>query len=234
MDAYVLGALPPYSQILGGKLVASLIRTVDIQEAFADRYSQTKGIISGRRKHAQLAAITTGSAFGRSAVYNRLRLGEQQIFRSLGFTLGYGHFHIPDSMFALVRAYLKAKRHSYASAFKFGEGPNWRMRAARQAMSLAGMNPRLLKHGVRREIYVSEIASNARDVLLSGTAPNYDELLTATEIGALARERWLAPRAQWDARFRSWQREDFLNLLRPSAGLTQAGLLTETGTDGTR
>ena len=35
MDAYVLGAVPPYNMLLGGKLVASLVRSRDIYDDFA-------------------------------------------------------------------------------------------------------------------------------------------------------------------------------------------------------
>ena len=38
MDAYVLGALPPYNALLGGKLIASLVRTSDVVEAFDAKY----------------------------------------------------------------------------------------------------------------------------------------------------------------------------------------------------
>jgi hypothetical protein len=34
MDAYVLGALPPYNALLGGKLVACLLRSRDIYDDF--------------------------------------------------------------------------------------------------------------------------------------------------------------------------------------------------------
>ena len=58
MDAYVLGALPPYNALLGGKLVACLIRTRDIYNDFARAYGKTAGIISHRE----------------SAIYRELRL----------------------------------------------------------------------------------------------------------------------------------------------------------------
>ena len=35
MDAYVLGALPPYNSLLGGKMVACLLRSRDIYDDFA-------------------------------------------------------------------------------------------------------------------------------------------------------------------------------------------------------
>ena len=74
LDAYVLGSIPPYSFILGGKLIGSLLAVEEIRRAFRDRYSCGKGIISQAVKDAHLVLVTTTSALGRSSIYNRLRL----------------------------------------------------------------------------------------------------------------------------------------------------------------
>lgn len=50
MDAFVLGALPPYNMLLGGKLVACLVRTTEVANLFSERYAETVGIISGKAK----------------------------------------------------------------------------------------------------------------------------------------------------------------------------------------
>lgn len=50
MDAYVLGAVPPYNQLLGGKLLACLLRTREIYDDFKAAYGASKGIISGQEK----------------------------------------------------------------------------------------------------------------------------------------------------------------------------------------
>jgi hypothetical protein len=74
MDAYVVGAVPPYSQLLGGKLVASLVASREVSDTFSARYNRTRGIISGQAKAARLVLVTVTSALGRSSLYNRLRL----------------------------------------------------------------------------------------------------------------------------------------------------------------
>src|SRR2546422_3282400 len=42
MDACVLGALPPYSYLIGGKLVAALAASNEIRESFRRRYRRSK------------------------------------------------------------------------------------------------------------------------------------------------------------------------------------------------
>jgi hypothetical protein len=59
MDAYVIGALPPYNALLGGKMVACLIRSRDIYDDFAKAYGKTTGIISQQEKKARLLAVST-------------------------------------------------------------------------------------------------------------------------------------------------------------------------------
>lgn len=208
LDAYVLGALPPYSFLLAGKLVACLLKTKEVRDAFSQRYSKAKGVISNKRKHASLALITTSSALGRSSVYNRLSLGGTNYFRSIGYTAGWGHFHIPKDVFELIRNYLEIKGDTYAFNNRFGDGPNWRMRAIRQALSSTGLNPDLLRHGVSREVFVCEIASNARSFLIGKSKKAcYRGLLSANQVSELAKARWIVPRAVRRSEYREWKKD---------------------------
>jgi hypothetical protein len=140
MDAYVLGAVPPYNQLLGGKLVACLVRSREVRDDFAAKYSDTRGIISQEKKEAQLVAVTTSSSLGRSSIYNRLKLGDQEYFSPIGFTGGWGHFHVPDSLFASLRDYLRDVDHKYVDGHQFGDGPNWRLRTIRAAFDSLGFD----------------------------------------------------------------------------------------------
>ena len=74
MDAFVLGAAPPYDLLLGGKLVALLATSREVQDLFHERYGNRVTLIGQRDPQAQLALLTTTSALGRSSVYNRLTL----------------------------------------------------------------------------------------------------------------------------------------------------------------
>lgn len=103
LDAYVLGAVPPYNMLLGGKAVACLVRSQEVYDDFKREYGNTVGIISGKRKRAQLLAVTTTSSMGRSSVYNRLRLDGHEYLKPIGYTVGWGHFHITDRLCARSR-----------------------------------------------------------------------------------------------------------------------------------
>lgn len=214
LDAYVLGALPPYNMLLCGKLVACLVGTKEVRDAFAERYAKTRGVISRKRKHPSLVLVTTSSALGRSSVYNRLALNGHYVFKSIGYTSGWGHFHIPERLFTLIRQYLKAQGHEYAGNNRFGDGPNWRLRAVRHALSTLGLNPGLLRHGVAREVFTCELAINVRRVLGGRVKrPRYRDLPSVAEVSALARARWIEPRAARRPDFRLWRRDELVKML---------------------
>lgn len=67
------------------------------------------------------------------------------------------------------------------------------------------MNPDTLRHGGYRDVHVSRLATNALDIL-SGRSrkPQYPTLLSVEEIGQLALDRWVRPRAE--------RRDDFPTL----------------------
>jgi hypothetical protein len=208
MDAYVLGALPPYNLLLGGKLVACLIRSRDIYDDFTRAYGQTRGIISKKKKNARLLVVTTSSSMGRSSVYNRLKLGGIEYFQPIGYTGGWGHFHIPDALFAELRDYLRDIGHDYADRHRFGQGPNWRMRTTRAALEILGFQDDMLRHGIEREVFLCQLASNALKILRKGKGrPNLSSLLSAEDVAQLAVERWMLPRSLRMPEFRAWNRE---------------------------
>jgi hypothetical protein len=215
MDAYVLGAIPPYNLLLCGKMIACLIRTKDVRDYFANKYDDAKGIISGKRKHAKLIAVTTSSSLGRSSLYNRLTLNNTKYFKQIGFTAGWGHFHIPNTLFKQIRQYLGHKDHRYASNHQFGEGPNWRLRAIRQTMYSLNLNPNLLRHGISREVYICELASNGRRFLTEKVKRiQFRGLLSVSEVAKYSLERWVLPRAARRAEYQNWTKENTYGLLR--------------------
>lgn len=215
MDAFVAGAIAPYNMLLGGKLVAAAARTTEVRDFFEKRYSQSTGIISGESKRAQLAAITTTSALGKSSVYNRLSLGKHLEYRSLGYTQGWGHFHVPDRVFMLMRQVLRVHKHRYAEGHQYGEGPNWRLRTMRAALTALGMSPNTLQHGVKREVFVCHVADNAID-LLRGTAAkaDYSSLGSLLNVTSAALNRWVIPRANRSPDYRLHRARDVLDSLR--------------------
>ena len=219
MDAYVLGAVEPYASLLGGKLVGALVASAEVAADFATKYAGAVGRISGRADRPDLTLVTTTSALGRSSVYNRLRLrdsgGSDLVrFRSVGFTAGHGHFHVPEPLFDAMRELLVRRGRAFAASAEYGSGPNRRLRILREGLEAAGVDAALARHGVRREVFCVPTVPDWRAVLL-GDAPRSGAARPSAEaLGRAAVERWVAPRAARRPGFRTWTRDDTLALLR--------------------
>ena len=222
MDAYVVGAVPPYSTLLGGKLVTSLMASREVGEIFEERYGDRKGTISGTQKNARLALITITSALGKSSMYNRLKLfanDENRAnspplveLRKIGATTGYGHFQISDELFSRLRELLRESEHPYVDGHKFGNGPNWRLRLLRAGLEFLELNAdHTLKHGIQREVYVMPLACNAREYLSGVEAEAALDQRSVDEISELAIKRWVLPRSRRDPSYQEFLRGDFGN-----------------------
>jgi hypothetical protein len=100
---------------------------------------------------------------------------------------------------------LREKDHKYADQYGFGQGPNWRLRTTKAALSYLGFNNNLLRHGIRREVFVSQLAENSIDILSSGEGtPDLSSLNSARTVSEMALERWILPRASWDKKYLTW------------------------------
>jgi hypothetical protein len=228
MDGYVIGSMPPYSALLGGKVVTSLLASAEIGNDFKAKYGTTTGIISKAEKKARLTMITVTSALGKSSIYNRLHLrdpnsGDTLVkLSSIGMTDGYGHFHLSELLFARMRYLLLQQGHGYATEHQFGDGPNWRMRTIRVALSALGLSPNLVRHGISREVFAMPLVQNYKNVLLHGKNIYGSQRPTVDEISAAALERWILPRARSRPEYRAISKEQYLAeqmALRPTLPL---------------
>lgn len=214
MDAYVAGALPPYSHLIGGKLVAALMASKEVKRAYERKYLGKRAIISEAENRARLVLLTTTSALGRSSMYNRLSLPGGPKFHHLGATRGFGHFHLSGRIFESLRAHLEDVGHPYASGHRFGMGPNWKIRVIRAALESIGIDGNsILKHTIPREVYAVPLATNWREILLGEHVNTQSCVQPADEIARYCLQRWILPRAQRDKRYKRFARRRIIEAL---------------------
>ena len=71
-----------------------------------------------------------------------------------------------------------------------------------------------MKHGVQREVFISQLAENTTSILQTGKGkPDLTSLLSAKEIAECAMERWVVPRSIRNAEYRFWESSDLFDLL---------------------
>jgi hypothetical protein len=209
MDAFVLGAVPPYSMLLGGKLVAVLATSAEIQNEFWRRYGRTPALISGRRQRHRLAMITTTSAYGRSSLYNRIRLDGREAWMHVGATRGHGEFLFSGRLYERLHAFVDAHARPNARAVGWGKPSHWRNRreVVRKALGLLQLPYALHIHGLERAIYVAPLGPNARDWLAGRERHLALFGRSAEALAAAALARWVLPRAERDARWKTFDVE---------------------------
>ena len=214
MDAYVVGAVPPYSRVIGGKLVAALMTSQEVKKAYERKYLGRESVIRKKKHRARLALLTTTSALGRSSIYNRLALPDGPRFLRIGTTRGFGHFHLSGEIFEALRGHLEAAGHPYASGHRFGMGPNWKLRVARAALEGIGIDGNsILRHGIEREVYAIPLVKNWQKILL-GSNKNVRSLASpASEIADFCMSRWMIPRAERDDSYQSFLPDSILQSL---------------------
>jgi Domain of unknown function (DUF4338) len=208
MDAFVLGAVPPYSQLLGGKLTAMLMASSEVRESFRQKYEGHISIIRGRTFDGRLALITTTSALGKSAIYDRIRYDGRLLFQPVGFTEGWGEFHFSDGVYADLLAY--ANRYctpTYRSPDWSGNGFRNKREVVLKVLPKLGIPREWLCHGVRREIFVVPMAKNTREFLQGHRSRLHWHSQPAASLSEYFRQRWLIPRSTREQTWKSWNPE---------------------------
>lgn len=163
MDAYVIGALPPYNHLLGGKLISYILASRNIRQIYREKYKDKVTLIEGRTA-SNLAGLFTTSLYGKSSQYNRMKFKDELLYKPIGETKGYGTLHLSEETIHSMQEYLKSEKVLVSNCF--GDGPSWTMRVIRRSGDLLSFDSNvLLQHSFKRNIYFVPIAENYREFL---------------------------------------------------------------------
>jgi len=205
---HLLGAVPPYTHLLGAKLVALLATSADVRDAFSARYEGRATVVSGIRQDGRLALLTTIGSLGRSSVFNRLRYGtgpaSRSVWRRVGSTLGTAQFHFGHELEGKLAAYGAADRGLPSKPVSWGSGPRSRREAIDKALVALGFDLGALAYGVR-EVWCAPLAANATVFLRGETSELEPFVETAEQLADSWRERWLLPRIETECGHRSFR-----------------------------
>jgi hypothetical protein len=209
MEAFILGSVPPYSMLLGGKLVAMLCGSDEVRRAFQRKYGQGESLINNTSADGRLAMIATTSALGRSSIYNRLRYHDRLLMQSVGYTSGWGEFQFSNGAYSQLRDYAEEYCDKTAKHASWGTGFRNRREVVRRVLAHVGLSGNLMNHGIRRELFVMPLAINTREFLRG----EHQRLLwfhqPADELAAFFRDRWLMGRAERNPEFSEYSNESF-------------------------
>lgn len=195
MDAYVIGAMPPYNYLLGGKLISYILTSNELRERYKKKYAKVK-TLGKKRKASDLVLIMTTSLYGQnSSQYNRLKFGKSLLYKPIGTTMGFGTLHITNETFLAMREIAEANGCNISN--RFGEGPNWRMRVIRSACDALDLNSEvILKHSFQRGLYAVPLATNFKSFLRGETKKPIYRNIPLDILFKHWRNRWLYMRLQ--------------------------------------
>ena len=205
-EAATLVSIPPYSQLLGGKLIALAAVSNEVRSLWCSRWN------------AELAAVTTMSAFGKSSVYNRLKYRDERTFIPVGYTKGAGTFHLDHGdLIARMRDFINHNRK---------EPIKNRLQIVSATLSKIRLPRNWIYHGCKRQIYFIPMVSDAAGYLRGDFDAPLDYIHRPFHsIAAWWRDRWMLKRASWDLRYQDCQPDD-LRLWPDYTGMqaTQLGI----------
>lgn len=217
-DITVCGAIPPYTHVLGGKLVSVLMASPEIITAYRVRYAKSPSLIASGikgelvQRRPNLVLLGTTSLYGvASSQYNRLVVPAAALegaladvrFYELGKTSGFGSYHFSKATTDEMNELAQQRRGGRRVNNIFGEGVNPKLRRVREALATVGLpSDRLLRHGSPRLVYGVPLATNFREVL-TGVSHKPQYLLRfmtdrdgTNAIAQYWRKRWLAGRIE--------------------------------------
>lgn len=215
MEIIVCGAIPPYNELLGGKLVSILACSPIVIRDYTEKYTNQVSEIASRMKGAQvirdsrLAFLGTTSLYSLgSSQYNRIKIPINEDFtlqyKKMGITEGYGTVYFSKETTDIMMRLLELQDGGRRINHVFGEGTSPRFRLISRGLSILGIRAEaFLKHYSPRIVYSIELASNTNEFLLGYTnelnypfdATNDDDVNEKTQ--AMIEywyERWMSKR----------------------------------------
>jgi len=205
MHAQRVGALPPYNEILGGKMVALALTANEIRKAYKKKYNSYKSILKERIIEPDLLFITTTSAFGRSSLYNRLKYNGEIVAESLGYTKGSGTFHIPEELYLEILEFLSKK--GIDTSRGYGHGPSRKLKLISLALKYLNL-PKFEYHGIQREFYLFPLVKNLKEVIKKKEKPIYIDR-PFNKLVDYWKKRWALPRAERRSEWRKFETKRF-------------------------
>lgn len=192
MDIYSLGSIPPYSGLLGGKLVAGMAGSKTIVEDYRKKYLGKETLIAQKLLDNSLVALTTTSAYGRSSIYNRLKFNDKLIAEPIGYTKGYGNLHL-ESVYPDMVELLKENNLFHFGGY--GNGPKQRWQNIARALQILNLPKKYSRHGVLREVFLFRLRSNLESGMSGG---DFGTLIAHNEgeFSSYWLERWAIPRSK--------------------------------------
>ena len=234
MDIIVCGAIPPYNELLGGKLVSILACSPQVISDYTNRYKKQVSEIASRMKgkkvirDSRLAYMGTTSLYAiGSSQYNRIKVPVaddfELVFKKVGVTEGFGTVYFSKNTTDLLSRILEIMDGGKKINHIFGEGTSPRFRLISRGVASLGLKAdSFLQHYSPRIVYCMELAKNSKEFLNGYTSDlqyafdleNPDSIMQTTKkMSDYWYDRWLMSRISTvdiETRLKAFKVDDFM------------------------
>lgn len=234
MDIIVCGAIPPYNELLGGKLVSILACSPQVINDYTVRYKKQVSEIASRMKgkkvirDSRLAYMGTTSLYAiGSSQYNRIKVPITEDFdlsyKKVGITEGFGTVYFSKNTTDLLSRILEKIDGGKKINHIFGEGTSPRFRLISRGVAALGLKAdSFLQHYSPRIVYCIELAKNSKEFLNGYTSDlqyafdvgDTDSIMQTTKkMSDYWYNRWLMSRIKTvdiETRLNSFKVEEFM------------------------
>lgn len=181
MEIIVCGAIPPYNELLGGKLVSILACSPQVISDYTNKYQSQVSEIASRMKgekvirDSRLAFLGTTSLYAiGSSQYNRINIPVSDDFnlrfKKMGITEGYGTVYFSKKTTSSMMQMLEKQDGGRKINNIFGEGTSPRFRLISRGLSSLGIrSDAFLQHYSPRIVFSIELANNTNEFLRGET-----------------------------------------------------------------
>lgn len=178
MDIIVCGSIPPYNELLGGKLISILACSPEVIRDYTMRYKKQVSEIASRMKgkkvvrDSRLVYMGTTSLYAiGSSQYNRIKVpleNDRKLeYRKMGITEGYGTVYFSNETSLMFSRILELQDGGKRINHVFGEGTSPRFRIISRGLSSIGIRASaFLNHYSPRIVYAINLAKNTNEFLL--------------------------------------------------------------------
>jgi len=184
-EIVICGALPPFGNLLIGKMVAMMINHPEIRSSLdrdigillQDTFDFQK-LESWLPRYGPLLITTKGLYPRHSAQYNRVRIVKHDGYiplRKLGSTIGQTMSNISDRTMKLA-VEINIRLGDKGVSREYGTGGSKRQRIIQKASTVVGINPAVMYADITRPVYGLSLVSNSQRVVLAGNKPEWRDL----------------------------------------------------------
>lgn len=181
MEIIVCGSIPPYNELLGGKLVSILACCPQVIRDYNERYEKQVSEIASRMKgekvirDSRLAFLGTTSLYSAgSSQYNRIKVPVTDNYtleyKKVGITEGYGTVYFSKATTASMMRVSELIDGGRRINNIFGEGTSPRFRLISKGLAAIGIKSEaFLQHYSPRIVYSIDLATNTKEFLRGET-----------------------------------------------------------------